>query len=293
MSAAARAMGDSSCPSIAAAFGSLPEICELTNTLLLNHADTDGYTDGVTAGRALLCTALITIGAYASWIGLGANSLLLPRILPFALYSLTVPEGGDGWPLREQWPLLAKQEHAGCVAIMKLCTLAPHSVLCAVGSCESFVATCHAHAAQSLYTAQEPSRHAVPQRQPLTRRSALLLLQAAVAVGGAAAGGGGTATPTSVAELVLGPVLRHLERFVSAVVHAKSANDEQGVFFSLTHTPFFPYVKPHSSYISPLNLSFSPHGVSADLQNLVSSLASLHTVLDQTPQPLREAHARC
>ena len=78
-------------------------------------------------GRPLLCTALIFVSAYASWLG-GLGPFGRPplercaevqAVLPMLIYSLSVAE--DDPDPRGAWPLRSKQEHAGCVALSKMC----------------------------------------------------------------------------------------------------------------------------------------------------------------------------
>ena len=81
-------------------------------------------------------------------------------MLPTVLASLSVAEEGPGGV----WPLRSKQEHAGCVAAMKLCATAPAAVL---------------RAAPLAPTLQALHRAAGGGADVLSRTSGVLLLGAA------------------------------------------------------------------------------------------------------------------
>lgn len=83
------------------------------------------------AGRALLCSVVVLIGALANWLGCAPNAHLVPRLLPMLVWSLSVPERMHApWPAAD-WALLSKQDHAGAVALFKLASLAPRALLSA------------------------------------------------------------------------------------------------------------------------------------------------------------------
>ena len=144
ISAASRSIGRRPCAPLAATLTtSLPAVAQLAHALL---ARGDGR------GRGLLCTALILVGAFASWFaaegsgaaagkgtvlgqigeldrpstaGQSTPSGVLAAVLPMVLGSLSVSEVEPSGV----WPLRSKQEHAGCVAMMKLASVAPAAVL--------------------------------------------------------------------------------------------------------------------------------------------------------------------
>ena len=124
-------------------------------------------------GRPLLCTARIFVSAYASWLG-GLGPFGRPplercaevqAVLPMLIYSLSVAE--DDPDPRGAWPLRSKQEHAGCVALSKMCP--PRS-----GAADALLAVA------PLPELRGALLDAVGARpRPISRRSACLLLGAA------------------------------------------------------------------------------------------------------------------
>ena len=124
-------------------------------------------------GRPLLCTACIFVSAYASWLG-GLGPFGRPplercaevqAVLPMLIYSLSVAE--DDPDPRGAWPLRSKQEHAGCVALSKMCP--PRS-----GAADALLAVA------PLPELRGALLDAVGARpRPISQRSACLLLGAA------------------------------------------------------------------------------------------------------------------
>ena len=140
-SAAAKPLGDSDCASLPSFFArTLPRAAALGERMASARGDP--------RGRALLCTALVTAGAFSAWLGAaparagGVSALLPTLLLSLRTAELLPPSGGEPDP----WPMRSKQEHAGCVAFMKLCAACPQGVL-AAAPLGSLMAEVHAAAA--------------------------------------------------------------------------------------------------------------------------------------------------
>ena len=82
---------------------------------------------GAGIGRGLLCTLLVWIASLSTWLGEHGRDREFACVLPVVLASLSVPEEEP----MGIWACRSKQEHAGCVAIMKLCAASPAAVLSA------------------------------------------------------------------------------------------------------------------------------------------------------------------
>lgn len=131
-SAAAKAVGCEECEPLALLMRIVPTAAEYAASLLTAHGDNHSssrVSNAKSAGRVLLCSILVLVGAMASWLGSPANSHLVPQLVPMLIWSLShTEEVPIPWP-GAQWALRSKQHHAGAVAILKLATLAPRSTL--------------------------------------------------------------------------------------------------------------------------------------------------------------------
>ena len=103
------------------------------------HLASDLMAAGIGLGRGLLCTLLILIGSLSTYFSEGPAEL--KSDLPIVLASLNVPELEHSGV----WSLRSKQEHAGCVAIMKLARDASGAVL-AASHFETLLTTLHSAA---------------------------------------------------------------------------------------------------------------------------------------------------
>ena len=142
MSAVSKPLGHRACPPLSAVFASLlPAAARLTSSILSSNGAARGF------ARGLLTTMLILIGSLSVWLSGVERTNEVASILPIVLASISVPEEEE----TGVWPLRSKQEHAGCVAVMKLCAAGPGSVLKAE-PLERVLAVLHAASAQTSST---------------------------------------------------------------------------------------------------------------------------------------------
>ena len=118
---------------------------------------------GCGIGRGLLCTLLVLVGSLSTWLGVPGHEREVASVLPVVLASLgAAEEEATG-----AWSLRSKQEHAGAVAIMKLCESSPAAVV-GSSSLSRILDALHG------FASREPCV-----RSGLSKRSSSLLLVAA------------------------------------------------------------------------------------------------------------------
>ena len=187
LSAAAKPLGrHQGCAPLSEALSQLiPPTAELSKSFMAS---------GIGLGRGLLCALLIWIGSLATWLGGPGREPIVACVLPVVLASLDVSEEER----TGVWGLRSKQEHAGAVAIMKLCAAAPAAVLAAC-SLDQLLEALHASAGRPSDVLAGLS----------SRSSALLLVAAADLVTHASSV---EHVPTSqLVQWLFGPPLTQLE----------------------------------------------------------------------------------
>jgi len=224
-SAAAKGVGLGPCAPLAELVAHLPSVAHFAHSLIASPSG--AASDDALAGRALLFSVLVLIGALAAWLG-SAGSRQLPPLVAVLVWSLSVPEQAPApWPAAD-WVLRYKQEHSGAVALSRLATLAPRALLADAGgdpgasstaALIALAAALHAAAARARAPADGSPLAGRPGHSaasPLTRDSALLLLQALAAA--AAAADAASAAP--IASALLQPLC---ERFAAAAARMPPA----------------------------------------------------------------------